>query len=168
MKYSQELKESILQQIAQRGDEPFTHICNKNNIPETTVYTWLRSINKKVGEKQSIDKISHNEKLDLVIDYFSSDEEGKTFILRTQGLFSTDLDLMKEEIILASKDNDETKLKETIKELKEEAKKLKHNLKIKDREIRKNEKVIAETTALLVLKKKLENLLDEDEELFIL
>ncbi len=164
MHYSAKMKESILKKIVSRGSETFGSICKENGVSLSTAYSWVAQSKKNTQESSESCKVDPAEKLDLVIEFFSCNPKEQGILLRKKGLFTSDLDRMKGELEMAVKGGKELKLKGDIKSLKEDKSKLKKQLQESLLSIRKKDKVIAETTALLVLKKSPESSFLEEEE----
>ena len=160
MAFSSTLKQSILEQITNRESESISSVCLRNNISTGTVHSWL-SILKKQNSVEANDMsktLTVEERFNLILEYSSCTEKEQGILLRKRGLFTTDIDTLKKDMLMTSKKEANTISKN--KDLKKENLLLQKRIKEQDSVIRKKDKVIAETTALLVLKKKLENLIN--------
>jgi len=157
MRYSRSLKMSIIKRLM--GSDPCSTqaLSRETGVSEATIYNWKKQA--KAG-KLDIDSsdisprfYSAKEKYHLLMSAAKlSDEELGSF-LREQGLHSEHLTLWDQELRESMTENSSKKNQETAR-LKKEVRDLKKELARKD-------KALAETTALLVLKKKLDALMGD-------
>ena len=150
MFYPEHVKESVLKQILS-GSKTGAAIARENSIPYSTVMTWKT---KAQQGKTMNKKFTAEEKLNLLFQSASMSEIEISRFCREKGIYPSTLEKWKQACLenIDNRPNKEIRKKE--KRLKQEINKLK-------KEIRKKDKTIAETTALLVLKKKLEDLLGD-------
>lgn len=92
------------------------------------------------------------QKLEVVMEYLRLDEEARGRYLRGKGLYSVDVERWREEIkqALEKKPNKKDPKDQRIRKL--------------EGELRRKEKALAETAALLVLKKKAQNIWGDSED----
>lgn len=148
-----EAKEAIVTQALSRGDAPLSSIAAANNIGYSTLQKWLRR--KRNGEplpgEQFVVQVAdtaHTAPLTHLLATAALDEQAIGVYCRQHGIHSFQLQQWREELMKhpnksSSHLNDAAKLKR----LRNENKQLKQDL-------RRKEKALAETSALLVLKKK--------------
>jgi len=154
---SLETKEAIVKQVLGRNGESIKAIAKKNNISYSTLKRWVNA--KKQGralgktllsstECSSADKLNH-----LLLTTDLNETELGSYC-RSQGIYSHQLLTWKEEFM---KENSDQKIRKDLKELRAENKRLKKELGRKD-------KALAETSALLILKKKAHLIWGESED----
>lgn len=140
-------------------------IAQELNLHPKTLYNWVRYMKSQINdpasplEEKSAKRPSEwtkGEKFDAVIEANRLTGEDLNAFCRKMGIFPHHLTLWKQEFMNTSQNPSSTALQE-IKALKNEIKRLQAELNRKD-------KALAETTALLVLKKKVDLLLGGNEE----
>ena len=94
------------------------------------------------------------EKFQAVLTYESLDEEERGIYLRKHGLFSVDIERWRDEMVAV--------LQKKPKTIKGDPRD--HRIKNLESELRRKEKALAETAALLVLKKKADAIWGDDED----
>ncbi len=159
-KYTNELKDSVISKILNRGDKTISEICFESGVDPSTAGKWpyRRANTSNMKNKPKNNKWSAEEKLLILIETGSLTEPELGAYLRGKGLFSNQLSDWKNEILSLM---NSTKTTKNVKDQRD--------VKIKnlEREINRKDKALAEATALLILKKKA-NLIwgikDEDEE----
>ena len=151
MGYSIKTKQAVIKK-ALLGEKTHTEIAKEAGIGRSTLAYWLKNykcdgnIVLKKQEKRPQDWTSE-ERIESLIETGSMSDEERVAWCRTKGIFVHHLKLWKKDIITAvSPDIGKKKANETGK-LKKEILSLKKELSRKD-------KALAETAALLVLKKK--------------
>ena len=148
-----EAKEAIIVKALSRGNVPLDQIAADCGVGCSTLQTWLRLKRQGLPLKSRRDGRApegqgQTPPLQHLLVTASLDDEALGAYCREQGIHSFQLtqwknDLMKNDSNKKIKDNS----RDEIKLLREENKKLKKDLRRKD-------KALAETSALLVLKKK--------------
>ena len=162
--YSTEFKESIMKKIISSKDLSMLELSRESGLSKSTLYKWRQEIiNKRIIKDPTMststksNKIwSIEEKLDALIETSLMTEEDLGVYCRNKGIYSTQLTEWRSDIISACKSDSKNKRAETYK-LKAELKEVKKSLSYK-------EKALAETAALLVLKKKANSIWGESEE----
>jgi transposase len=148
--YSEEFKKSAVQKFHNRGSRNVAAVCSELGVSGSCLYKWVESHGKDSGMKKprSPQDWSATEKLKAVIEFEGLPPEKQGEFLRTQGLHTDHIATWKKSMQAglepASRSPSE---RAAMSELKAENKELKRDLHRKDR-------ALAETTALLVLKKK--------------
>lgn len=157
--YSKSFKESVVKKITSPNGPNALTLSKEINVPYVTIRRWIRNFgNIHMSENQLKAKDRKpTEKLALLSEYLSLDEVEKGAFLRKKGLTDAHFVLWNKEFINAISP-------ETIKSEKDEVKALKKELQIKEKDLNRKNKALAETTALLVLKKKVDLLFGEVEE----
>ena len=151
--YSKEFKEQVVKK--KLSGIPVKQICEETGVSDCTIYTWSKQLSKYLnGANGSATANPTSEKADLLIEYQGLSDADRGEWLRVKGLKTGHLELWTKQMDADSKKK---------KELKDEIRKLKEELKKAQKEIRKKDKALAESAALLVLKKKYQHLWEEEE-----
>lgn len=164
MRYSDKFKENILKQILLEGKSQ-QEVSLETGIGRSTIGYWLKKHRKdgcfNMGKKERRPQDwTSEERISALIETGSMTDDEKAEWCRKNGLFTHNLNQWKKDAIIGSdsiknkvinkKKNDHSKLQKEIKRLK--------------KELTRKDKALSETAALLVLKKKLNFLLEEEED----
>lgn len=157
--YTEEIKRTMVQKLASPGAKSAAQLAEEVGIPQPTLSRWLREYGNIINMKQkknSYKNITAEEKLKIVINYENLPDDKRGEFLRKNGLYSSYIDEWKKEIIAAL----------SIKPANGKKKKDPKDIKIKEleKELRRKEKALAETAALLVLKKKVDLIFEDQKE----
>ena len=160
--YSKEMKEAIVAKICRPGGFTYTQVARESGIAPSTVHGWVKRLGgptqmkhvKKFGKVRSAE-----EKLKLVFESQNLSEADLGEFVRRNGIFASDLESWKAEAIfeLKSVSRGRPKLDPEIVKLRAENTKLQKDLRRKD-------KALAEASALIILKKRAEEIWGKDEE----
>ena len=160
MKYSTGFRNNIIKKVLLPENRSIAEVSKETGVSDQTIRNWLfklknDSLNPQEGEI-SPEQRSPSEKMSLIFESHSVTSEMKGEWLRKNGIHSEHLVLWEQE--LRDQVNDKAgKDKETIKEQKKKIKNL-------EKELERKEKALAEMAALMVLKKKAEEIWGDDEE----
>ena len=159
-KYSLRFRENLLKQILNH-QKSVRQLHAETGIPIYTLYTWIHRAKKGKlpGSPTSANKRPAGEKLNLLLESLSVPEENLGYFLRSQGLTESHLKLLKEELMHSLNDRDRQFLK-----MKEDVRVYKERNKALEKELRRKDRALAETAALLALKKKAAEIWGEGEE----
>lgn len=151
--FSKEYKEKILKRLQPPENKSVKELAEEEDIPKTTIYTWISKARKKGqlipnSKPANDDKWRSEDKTRIVYETFTLNEEELSQYCRKHGLYTTDIKRWR--TILESAFNSTKPLKEIEAELKLEKA---NNTKLQ-KELGYKEKALAETAALLVLRKK--------------
>lgn len=153
-KYSQQFKEEVVRK--KLSGRSVSEISQETGVAHVTIYEWAKKLQSgTLCTKESFPgNFSINEKYQLLMDYYTIPKSKTGHWLREKGVHTEHLTKWKNEIgVLMTKPNRE----------KDEIKKLRNDLNVAQREIKKKDKALAEAAALLVLKKKYQYLWEEEE-----
>jgi transposase-like protein len=158
--YTKKLKESIFKRLAPPNAEKVPDIARETNIPKGTLYTWRSKImkNNPTSNKKS-NKWSSSDKFQAVLETASLSELETAKYCREKGIHVEEL----KSWIKQCQNANENKF-EDPKELKDNLKKEQKKSKELKKELREKEKALAETAALLVLRKKARAIWGDPEE----
>ena len=148
--YPKKLKDSIFKRLAPPNAEKVPALAKETNIPKGTLYTWRSKIIKSnpTSNKKS-SKWSSSNKFQAVLETASLSELETAKYCREKGIHVEEL----KNWIKQCQNANEFKY-EDPKELKNNLKKEQKKSKELEKELREKEKALAETAALLVLRKK--------------
>nr|WP_319393414.1 transposase [uncultured Desulfobacter sp.] len=161
MGYSVQLKQTVLQKVFS-GNKTHIQISKEFGIGRSTIGKWLRDYRKGDSIKvQSTEKRPKDwtaeERISALITTGAMSPEEQSAWCRQHGIFSHHLQQWKQDAVTSMTTSPRKGPSETEKQLQKELSALKKDL------IRK-EKALAETAALLVLKKKAQAIWGEPEE----
>jgi transposase-like protein len=159
--YTKELKDSVLKRLDQ--NETVTSLSDELNISKSTIYQWVRTHNKKQKSNSINLKSKSNwtseDKFQVVLETSSLTETELAEYCRRKGIYVDEVKTWREQCLKANQTTteDPKELKDSLKAEKELNKEL-------QRELRHKEKALAETAALLVLRKKANAIWGDPEE----
>ena len=160
IRYSQGFKESILKKVLPPESRTVAEVSRETGVAAWTIYQWKRAARdgtlvREGGEVRPRDR-NPAEKLRLLIEGNTVDEQQRGEWLREHGLHSEHLTLWEQELREIVNDKDQ--------KLQRELADTKRKLKEKERELARKEKALAEMAALLTLKKKANAIWGDDED----
>src|SRR5690554_1457366 len=162
--FSDEYKQHVLSQLQPPINKTIPEIAAQENIPKTTIYGWVSKARRNGqvipnnSANSSDDKWNEVDKLRIVFETFSLNEEELGQYWREHGLYTTDIKRWRR--TMESSLSSGKSPKDVEAELKSE-KLQNHKLK---QELEYKEKALAETAALLVLRKKANAIWGDPEE----
>ena len=153
MRYEKAFKEKAVKLVlSSKGVKSMKDMAIELNISKDTLYTWV----KKAKEISSSDtKLKLSDKLQMLHEIYNMSEEEVNAYCRVKGIFKHQLQEWEREF-LNSKSKDNTSTKEALQEERSRSDAL-------AKELRRKEKALAETATLLVLQKKFQALLEDEE-----
>ncbi len=163
MKYSKERREAVLKKMLPPNNRSIPQISDEEGISVATLYKW-RSDARAKGVLLPAGVItpegwSSADKFAAVVETASLNGAELGKYCRTRGLFAEQVHQWREACEIAN-DWD----KESSKRLKDSIRDEKKKTKALERELRRKEKALAETAALLVLKKKAQEIWGDPED----
>ena len=159
--YTKEFKDSVFKRLDQ--NETVTSLSDELNISKSTIYQWVRTHNKKQKNNSINLKSKSNwtseDKFQVVLETSSLTETELAEYCRRKGIYVDEVKTWREQCLKANQatTEDPKELKDSLKVEKELNKELR-------RELRHKEKALAETAALLVLRKKANAIWGDPEE----
>jgi transposase len=152
-KFSEGMKEDLIKKVLNRKGQSIAKIAKLSNVGLSTLSRWVKRsvegsqmIESKVKEEHR--KIySAAQRLEMLLETAKLNEIELGSYCRSHGLYSFQLTEWKNEFMKSSNEKKDELIREELKVLRAENKSLKQDLNRKDR-------ALAETTALLILKKK--------------
>jgi len=174
MPYSDLFKNAMIRKMTGPAAVSARALSKQVDVPQTTLSKWLRTAGfasshgfpnnahgydemvKVKGSKRPSDW-SAEEKLKVVMEAASLDEEQLGAFLREKGLHLTHLEQWRLQVLEALQTRPATK---KAKGKKDDAKRI----RALEKELRRKDKALAETAALLVLKKKVHEIWGDEED----
>lgn len=162
-RYSNERKESILSKLLPPMNMTVAEVARQEGISDQTLYNWrtkAKKLGKPVpGKKSSPDDWSAEAKLAVVVETMALSESELSQYCRKKGLYLEQVKRWKQECLQGFQSSEAI-----AKEGHRQGKADKAQIKALKKELRMKEKALAETAAILVLRKKLNALWSDDEE----
>lgn len=151
-RHSEEFKKAAVQKFLLRGSRSVELISQEMGVSSPSLYEWRKRYATGLGMKKSERRPqdwSASEKFDAVMEFDRLDEQNQGEFLRREGLHSDHIaawkKLMREGLETASK---------ATPAARAERAEDKRKIKELERDLHRKDRALAETTALLVLKKK--------------
>jgi transposase len=153
-RYGQQFKERVVARLLPPESSPVAEVSNKVGISVTTLERWRAEFLATASDDQPR-RWSPSARLEAVIATAGLDETARSAWCREHGVFPTALDAWKRDAIggLGEPVDDSPAAKQDRRRVKE-----------LERELRRKDKALAETAALLVLSKKLQAIFHEGED----
>jgi transposase len=161
-RYSSQFKETILSKLSQSGLS-VRKFATQEGINISTLYSWQKQFNTSglsVTKVSSSDKWSSEEKFSVVLETATLSEIELSEYCRVKGLYPEQIKGWKLACITGNTMTKQVKRVKTTPEQKSD----KNRIKALERELRRKEKALAETAALLVLGKKFDAYWKEKED----
>lgn len=156
-RYSDERKEALLSKLLPPYSMTVAALSRSEAISEQTLYNWRTKAKREghpvPGRKATSDQWSAEAKLATVINTATLSEAELSHYCRGKGLYIEQVKRWKAESLTGFGRSTEQE-----KEFKQQSKADKHQIKKLQQELRRKERALAETAALLVLRKKLDAL----------
>lgn len=160
-RYTREEKEILTARMLPPENISASKLSIETGISQSTLATWkskaMNSKNKTITKSKR--NISSREKFLIVMETYSLSESELSRYCRENGLYVEEVKSWRSSCIAA---NDGTNINKEV--LQEQLKEEKRKVKELERDLRRKEKALAETAALLVLRKKLDAIFGENEE----
>jgi len=161
-RYSEERKASVMRKLLPPNNRPVAEVSKEEGISEPTLYNWRKQAKERgvpvPGSKKQTDEWSPEAKFAAAVESISLSEIELGEYCRSKGLYPEQIKRWKEACIQGAQLSGEQQHRS-----QKEAKDAKKRIKDLERELRRKEKALAETAALLVLRKKLNALWEENE-----
>jgi transposase len=160
--YTKEFKDSILKKLEESDTYTLTSLSEEVGVPRTTIYQWIKKAEADKN-KPAVIKPTHKwtseDKFHVVLETAPLSEAELSEYCRRKGIYVDDVKTWRNQCLKANLNE-----KEDSKELKESLKAEKELNKELQKELRFKEKALAETAALLVLRKKANAIWGDPEE----
>ena len=156
-------KPKLFNRMMPPNNESVAQISKEEGITEVTLYKWRKEArvagSATPGNGQTSDKWSSQDKFLIVMETFSMNELELAEYCRKKGLYREQIEAWKSVCLQANGQafDQEKQLNMQLKEEKQRAKAL-------EKDLQKKEKALAEAAALLLLRKKAQAILGDDED----
>ena len=156
--YSPAFKEEVVRKMLTRGDRTIADMAAELNVPYHSVRNWLRNPKmahlhrSPAGEKRA-QEWSPEQRLQALLDTNNLSTEQLSAWCRERGIFAHQLQTWKAEFCMPAKPPADAV----------EVRKLKTEMASLQRELNRKEKALSEAAALLVLQKKYQALLEDED-----
>ena len=153
---SSDFKEGVTQKFLSRGNRTANHVAEETGVTVKTLYNWAEQYAKDTPMRKK--NRTTFEKMKLVIEFDSLNDENRGEFLRRYGLYEADIKTWRESVLAG-------KIEKTTENMvRKQLEKNNKELKRTQKELMRKDKALAEAAALLILKKKVDGLFGEDEE----
>ncbi len=160
MGYSRAVRSSVLKKVLPPDGRSIVEVSRETGINDQTIRNWIKKSESGIlpdGSQESSPRfMSPKEKYQLVLEAAGIDNEQLGGFLRERGLHSEHLTIWDQEL-REMIDNKNDKKDQELKALKKRNKEL-------EKELQRKEKALAEAAALLLLKKKLDDLMEDQKD----
>lgn len=161
--YSQEHKQSVIAKMMPPDNRRVSELANETGISEQTLYNWRKHAREEgqvvPGDGKNSERWSSADKFAVVLETAAMNEAELSEYCRSKGLYPEQVAEWKTSCMQAN-----ASAQEVAKVNREQAKQDKKRIKKLESELRRKEKALAETAALLVLQKKAQALWGESED----
>jgi transposase len=157
--YSEELKAKIIARLLPPNNEYIPDVAKETGIPKDTLYAWRIKHRRgnSVVESGHVGTMTSTQKFDVVLETAGMNEAELSEYCRRNGLYPEQIGAWRETCRRANTRVSHRDDRESNRQWSKEMKQLKA-------ELRRKEKALAETAALLVLKKKAQAIWGDPED----
>ena len=162
-RYSEERKQAIIKRMIPPGNTPVSRLVEETGISDCTLYTWRKEARMKglvvPGDGRNAEDWSSGDKFSVVLETATMNEAEIAEYCRKKGLYVDQVAAWKQACMQANAAS-----KEQEKESKASSFKDKREIQSLKKQLRRKDRALAETAALLVLRKKADAIWGEDED----
>lgn len=162
-KYSEEFKGSVIKKMMPPNPVSVSQLVQETGVSDVTLYKWRKDYRNQgiavPANQNNPDQWSAEDKLAVVIETASLNEVQLSEYCRRKGLYPEQIKEWKTSALSGYQTRQQIK-KEKTRNQQQDKTKIKHL----ESELRRKEKALAETAALLVLSKKCQAIWGENEE----
>ncbi len=162
-KYSAEFKESIVKKMMPPNPISVPQLVKETGVTDVTLYKWRKDYrNQGIAvpvNQNNPDRWTAEDKLAVVIETASFNEAQLSEYCRSKGLYPEQVNEWKTSALTGYQNSYHMKKEKTLNQQQDKKK-----IKQLEKELRRKEKALAETAALLVLSKKCQAIWGENEE----
>lgn len=159
-KYSDEFKNSIIARMLPPRNERIVDLARETGIPKDTLYTWHARLSKQkdgAGSAKDNTGLSSEDKFAIVLETATMNEHELSAYCREKGLYPQQVRAWRKQCQQANEPGSD---KVDKRELQKQGKQIKGL----EKELQQKEKALAETAALLTLKKKVQQIWGDPED----
>ena len=164
-RYSQERREAVLTKLLPPHNWPVTDVAREEGICTATLYNWLKSAKARRvavpgSGKKNADQWSGEAKLAVVLEAAGMNAEELSAYCRRKGLYPEQIERWKRACV----DGADGVTATDAATQRQELQKLRRQKRQLEQQLRRKDKALAESAALLVLQKKYRALLEDEDE----
>ena len=162
-KYSEHFKVELIHRMMPPNSEGVANISNETGVPEATLYKWKKQAKSQglplPGKNIKSEKWSPQDKFSVVLETATLSEVELAKYCRSKGLYVEQVKAWRDACMQANGGvaKQATDLQSELKNKNKDIKKL-------EKELRRKDAALAETAALLVLRKKMNAIWGDNEE----
>lgn len=161
--YSPEHKQSVISKMMPPHNRRISELANETGISQQTLYNWRHKAREEgqvvPGDGKNSERWSSADKFSVVLDTAAMNEAELSEYCRRKGLYPEQVAEWKSSCVQAN-----ASAQEVTKANRMQSKRDKKRIKALESELRRKDKALAETAALLVLQKKAQALWGESED----
>ncbi len=161
-RYSEERKASVLKKLLPPNSRPVPEVAREEGISEPTLYNWRTQVREQglpvPGSGKQTEDWSAEAKFAAVVETATLNESELSEYCRSKGLYPEQVKRWREACVQGAQAAGVSQ-----KQNRQETKRDKKRIQQLERELNRKEKALAEAAALLVLRKKLDALWEENE-----
>jgi transposase-like protein len=162
-KYSEEFKEAIIKRMMPPNPVPVSQLVKETGVSDVSLYKWRNDYRNQgiavPANQNKPDQWAAEDKLAVVIETASLNEVQLSEYCRSKGLYPEQVNEWKTSALTGYQNSRQLNKEKTLNH--QQARK---KIKQLESELRRKEKALAETAALLVLSKKCQAIWGENEE----
>lgn len=162
-RYSEERKSAVLNKLLPPHNRSVPDVAREEGISEQTLYNWRKTLRDKglpvPGNEQKSEQWPAESKFAVVVETAALSEAELSEYCRKKGLYPQQVKEWKQACISGA-DQVSQRTERENKQVKQERKRI----QVLEKELRRKDKALAETAALLVLSKKLDAFYGIDNE----
>ena len=162
-RYPQERKDSVLERMMPPNNIPVSVLAQETGISDVTLYHWRKQARSGgivvPGDGRNPESWSPEDKFAVVLETATMNEAELAEYCRKKGLFAEQIMAWKEICMQAN-----ATAAEQTRAAKDQTRSAKKEIKELKRDLRRKDKALAETAALLVLRKKMNAIWGEGED----
>jgi transposase len=162
-RYSEEFKYSILMKLMPPQNQSVTQVARETGLSEATLYKWKKQAKAKgipvTGGEPEAERWSTQDKFHIVVETAVMSEAELAEYCRKKGLYVEQIEAWRDACMQANGGvaKEASRLQKELRQQQQMNKKL-------EQELRRKEAALAETAALLVLRKKADAIWGDDED----
>lgn len=161
-RYSKEFKEAVVKKMLPPENTPIAKLAEETGVTAVTLYKWRNEIRAggkaAPGNGNNSDKWSPEDKFLIVLETHGLNEADFSEYCRSRGLYPEEVESWRDACLHATGGQTAT-----TRDLQREIRSEKKKRKDLEKELRRKEKALAETAALLTLRKKAQAIWGDEE-----
>lgn len=162
-RYSAERKAAVIQKMMPPHNTPISELVTETGISDVTLYTWRKHARVEgiavPADGKNPEKWSSEDKFAIVLEAAALNEAELAEYCRRKGLYVEQIAAWRKACLQANADN-----AVQAKAQREQSKQDRKHIKKLEQELRRKDKALAETAALLVLQKKAQAIWGDGED----